>query len=210
MRERALPPGSRKLLEAIGRSPPAALHGWTLVGGTGLALQIGHRLSDDFDFFRVAGMDTEGLYRALSGLGRVETLQREENTLTLLLRGIKMSFFQVRDPFLFTPKRYLFFGLADTRDIALMKLAAIANRGSRKDFIDLFFILRSGPPLRDLLPLMERKYGADRTNLYQVVMSLTYFEDAEAEPLPRMLEPFDWEQCTSFFVREARMIALPP
>ena len=80
------------------------------------------------------------------------------------------------------------------RDIALMKLAALMNRGSRKDFIDL----------------MARKYGAERTNLYQMLLSLTYFEDAEEEPMPRMLEPFDWVQCTSFFVRECRMIVLPP
>jgi hypothetical protein len=210
MREKALPPGSRRVLEALSHACNSALEGWTLAEGTGLALRIGHRLSEDFDFFRLTGMDIGGLYEAFRALGPAETLQRNENTLTVLLSGVKMSFFQVRDPFLFAPTRYLFFDIADTRDIALMKLAAITGRGSRKDFIDLFCILRSGPAMQDYLDLMARKCGAERTNLYQVVMSLTYFEDAEEEPMPKMLEPFDWEQCKSFFVRESRMIVLRP
>ena len=210
MREKILPPGSRRVLEALRGTPNPVLEGWTLAGGTGLALRIGHRQSDDFDFFRLTGMDTGGLYEALSILGPAETLQRNESTLTVLLQGVKMSFFQVRDPFLFAPTRYLFFDIADARDIALMKLAAITNRGSRKDFIDLFCILQHGPALQDHLDLMADKYGAGRTNLYQVLMSLTYFEDAEEEPMPKMLEPFDWEQCKTFFVRECRMIVLPP
>jgi len=210
MHAKALTPGSRRVLEALSRARHVALAGWILAGGTGLALRLGHRLSDDFDFFRLAGMDTEGLYEAMSAFGTPETLQRSANTLTVLVQGIKLSFFQVREPFLFEPTRYRFFDLADVRDIALMKLAAITNRGSRKDFIDLYGILQHGPSLREHLDLMAKKYGADRTNLYQVLLSLTYFEDAEGEPMPRMLEPFDWEQCTSFFVRECRMIVLPP
>jgi len=210
MHEKALPAGSRVVLDTLSRSPRAALQGWILAGGTGLALRIGHRRSEDFDFFRTAGMDTQGLFDALEVVGPLETLQRSEGTLTVLVRGVKMSFFQVRDPFLFEPTPFRFFGIADTRDIAFMKLAAITNRGSRKDFVDLYFILQSGPPLTDLLALMARKYGAGRTNPYQVLMSLTYFEDAEEEPMPTMLAPFTWRECTSFFVRESRMVVLPP
>jgi len=194
----------------LSRSPRAALQGWILAGGTGLALRIGHRRSEDFDFFRTTGMDTHGLFDALEVVGPLETLQRSEGTLTVLVRGVKMSFFQVRDPFLFDPTPFRFFGIADTRDIALMKLAAITNRGSRRDFVDLYFILQSGPSLPDLLALMAKKYGAGRTNLYQVLMSLTFFEDAEEEPMPTMREPFSWKECTSFFVRESRMVVLPP
>jgi hypothetical protein len=62
----------------------------------------------------------------------------------------------------------------------------------------------------DHVDLMARKYGAEKTNLYQVLLSLTFFEDAEEEPMPQMLEPFDCEQCVSFFVRESRTIVLGP
>lgn len=209
MHEKALPAGSRATLEALSRTRHPALAGWTLAGGTGLALHLGHRRSEDFDFFRTAGMDAEGLFAALGAVGPVETLQRTEGTLTVIARTTKLSFFQVRDPFLFPTVPHRFFGVADVRDIALMKLAAIANRGSRKDFIDLYFILAEGAPLEEHLARMPDKYGAERTNLYQVVMSLAYFDDAEAEPMPRMLVPFDWKRCREFLLRECRAVVLP-
>jgi hypothetical protein len=209
MHEKALPPGSRKLLDSLKRLSRPALRGWTLAGGTGLALRVGHRLSDDFDFFRTDDMDRRGLQDALSVLGEIETLQQGEKTLGVLLSGVKLSFFQIGDSFLFPVTQYSFFRIADTRDIALMKLTAIANGGSRKDIIDLFRILQTGPALQEYLDLLPRKYGTGRTNAYQVLMSLTYFDDAEEEPMPKMIGPFDWEECKAFFVREAGMIVLP-
>jgi len=173
-------------------------------------LRLGHRTSEDFDFFRMDGMDSEALYEALAALAECETLQRSERTLTVLVGDVKMSFFQIPDPFLFEPAPYAFFHVADPRDIALMKLLALTNRGSRKDFVDLFTILRDGPVLKDYLELLPAKYGKGRLNDYQVLLSLTYFDDAESEPTPTMLEPFDWEECKAFFVREARSLVIPP
>jgi hypothetical protein len=137
-------------------------------------------------------------------------LQSGERTLTVLAGGVKLSFFQVADPLLFDSAPYAFFRVADPRDIALMKLLAITNRGSRKDFIDLYTILRDGPVLKDYLDLLPRKYGEGWLSDYQVLLSLTYFDDADAEPMPEMLEPFDWEQCKAFFGRESRALVLPP
>ncbi|MBE3129484.1 MAG: nucleotidyl transferase AbiEii/AbiGii toxin family protein, partial [Acidobacteria bacterium] len=71
MHEKALPPGSRKLLDSLKRLSRPVLRGWTLAGGTGLALRVGHRLSDDFDFFRTDDMDRRGLHDALSALGEI-------------------------------------------------------------------------------------------------------------------------------------------
>jgi hypothetical protein len=90
-----------------------------------------------------------------------------------------------------------------------MKLVAVSGRGSRKDFVDLYFMLRGGAPLDALLRELPMKYGEGRVNTYHVLKSLTYFEDAEAEPPPDMLMPFDWKECKRFFVREARAIVLP-
>lgn len=91
-----------------------------------------------------------------------------------------------------------------------MKLLAVANRGSRKDFVDLYTVLRDGPTLKDYLDLVPSKYGEGRLSDYQLLASLTYFVDAEAEPMPVMLEPFDWEECKAFFEHEARALVLPP
>lgn len=209
MHAKVLPAGSRRLLAELNKNTPPALQGWILSGGTGLALQAGHRISRDFDFFRNVGMDSHALHEALKRLGSYETLQEAEHTLTVLLHRVKLSFFQVADHFLFDAQSYSFFSIADARDIALMKLVAIANRGSRKDFVDLYTILRSGPSLRDYLDLLPRKYGAQRVNAYHILKSLTYFEDAEADPLPVLLEPFNWKECKAFFIREAHAIILP-
>jgi hypothetical protein len=209
MHEKVLPQGSRHLLAQLGDSNRPELEGWTLAGGTGLALLLGHRVSEDFDFFRTDGVDIPRLFEALQQVAEVETLQEDDRTLTVMADSVKLSFFSLPDPFLFPPFPYLFLNVADARDIALMKLAAISGRGSRKDFIDLFFILRGGLTLSRCFQWLPEKYGEGRANTYHVAKSLTYFEDAEREPMPRMLEPFDWDQCKAFFVREAHAVVLP-
>jgi predicted nucleotidyltransferase component of viral defense system len=80
--------------------------------------------------------------------------------------------------------------LASIEDIAAMKLAAVTGRGTKKDFIDLFFLLKKYS-LNDLIDFYNRKYADG--SVFMVLKSLTYFEDAESDPLPEMLLPFDWE-----------------
>ena len=207
MHEKVLPKGSRSLLDRLEALRDATLDGWTLAGGTGLALHLGHRVSDDFDFFRTDAMDVRALQGPLSLCGTLETLQESEHTLTVLLLDVKLSFFRIPHRFLYPAAPFRFFRVAHEKDIALMKLVAIASRGSRKDFVDLYAILRNGPRLRELFNEITRKYG-DRADAYHILKSLTYFEDAEQEPMPVMLEPFDWEKCKAFFVRNAHAIVL--
>jgi hypothetical protein len=180
-----------------------------LAGGTGLALLLGHRVSEDFDFFRTTGFSADRLARCLGAAGDLEVLQDEEHTLTVILSGVKISFFSVPEGFLFPTAPFSFFEIADPRDIALMKLKDISGRGSRKDFVDLYTILRGGLSLETCFGWLPQRYGKGRVNTYHVLKSLTYFEDAQREPMPRMLEPFDWSVCKSFFVREAHAIVLP-
>jgi len=209
MHEKVLPQGSRELLAKLESLNLPELGGWTLAGGTGLALQLGHRVSVDFDFFQTEGFSPDLLFRCLRRAGEVELLQEDDQTLTAIVSDVKVSFFTVPDGFLFVSTGYSFFKLADPRDIALMKLAAVSGRGSRKDFIDLYTILRGDLTLEHCFGWLPEKYGEGRTNVYHVLKSLTYFEDAEREPLPHMLEPFDWEECKAYFVREAHAIVLP-
>lgn len=209
MHEKVLPRGSRELLAKLESLTRPELEGWTLAGGTGLALQLGHRVSVDFDFFRTDGFSPDLLFRCLHRIGEVESLQEDDRTLTVIVSGVKLSFFSIPDGFLFPTQPYSFFQLADQRDIALMKLAAISGRGSRKDFIDLYTILRGDLSLETCFAWLPEKYGEGRFNAYHILKSLTYFDDAEREPMPRMLEPFDWEECKGYFVREAHAIVLP-
>jgi hypothetical protein len=209
MHEKVLPKHSLELLRDLEGDSSPLLANWILAGGTGLAFLLGHRISEDLDFFRTDPLDLRELHRVLEAHGHYETLQESEHTLTVLLQRTKLSFFRVRDPFIFEPQPYRFFSIASIEEIALMKLAAVSSRGSRKDFADLYLILQNGGTLEGYFELLPRKYGASRVNSYHILKSLTYFEDAEKEPMPRMLVPFDWEECKAFFVRQARAILLP-
>jgi len=209
MHEKVLPQHSLELLTKLEQNPSSYLSGWTLAGGTGLAFLLGHRISEDLDFFRADDMDVRKLHEVLAVEGPYETLQEAEHTLTVLMQGTKLSFFNARESFLYESAPHRFFSVASIRDIALMKLAAISGRGSRKDFADLYLILRNGPTLEEYFEMLPLKYGLSRINTYHILKSLTYFEDAEQEPLPQMLVPFDWDECKAFFVRQARAIVLP-
>jgi hypothetical protein len=155
-------------------------------------------------------MNLEEMHDIFRQLGPYETLQEAEHTFTLLSRQTKISFFVISDDFVFERKPCRFFHLADVRDIALMKLVAISGRGSRKDFVDLHSILRGGLSLNDCFEWLPLKYTSGRANTYHILKSLTYFDDAENEPMPTMFEAFDWEECKAFFVREAQAIVLRP
>lgn len=170
---------------------------------------MGHRISEDLDFFRTDAFSSGRLRDVLQQADPVGTLQEDERTLSVIVSATKVTFLTVPNDFLYPGQPYRFFELADPRDIALMRLATIAGRGSRKDFIDLYTILHSGLSLEQCFQWLPLKYGEGRVNVYHVLKSLTYFEHAEREPMPRMLAPFDWAECRNFFVREAHAIVLP-
>ncbi len=88
-----------------------------------------------------------------------------------------------------------------------MKLEAISGRGSKKDFIDLFFLLRhfSLPELFGKYPL---KYGVEISNHYHLLKSLSYFEDAEREPMPLLFDPVKWDAVKRRIFREVKKIGL--
>jgi len=190
-----LTPESRRLLAALKKLPGLDLTSWVLAGGTGLALQLGHRVSLDFDFFRSTPSGLEDLHPVLRQLGSYETLRETAGSLTVIAMETKVSFFTVPDPFLYPFRCWRGLRLADIKDIALMKLLAISGRGARKDFIDLYFILQQGGlGLPDYVCLLPDKYSESRCNRYNIIKSLTYFVDAEKEPLPQMLMPFVWRE----------------
>lgn len=208
MQERVLPPRSRELLDILSDRHDPDLTGWVLAGGTGLGLHLGHRISDDFDFFRDTHFEPASLAATLGAAASCEVLRENEDDLTALCAGVKLSFFHVSEPFLYPRVGFRFFEVADQRDIALMKLVAISSRGSRRDFVDLYCILRGGPRLEEFFRELPVKYGPGRVNTYHVLKSLTYFDDAEKEPMPTMLLPFDWEDCKAFMIREAAALVL--
>jgi hypothetical protein len=97
--------------------------------------------------------------------------------------------------------------VSDLRDLGAMKLSAIANRGIRRDFWDVFEICASGLTLLDLVQSYQARFGVRQADVYHVIRCLTYFDDAEADPLlPRGLTLTRWEEIKRFFLAEAPRI----
>lgn len=182
------------------------LESWILAGGTGLALHLGHRYSEDLGFFRTEPFDSRRLATDLSRLGPVRVQDRSESTLHLELDGLRISFLQAERPLLFPGTSYRGLSIADPRDIAVMKIIAVGGRGSRKDFVDLFFFLRSGGTLAGILRLLERRFRGLDYNEYHLLKSLVYFRDAEEEPMPNMIRPVDWATVRETLTAEVRGI----
>jgi hypothetical protein len=161
-----------------------------LVGGTSLALQIGHRKSIDIDLFGNLSADYENLMNELKTLGEVVSLKNSKNIHSLLINEIKVDIVNYEYKWLTNKITTDNIHLASIEDIAAMKLNAIIGRGSKKDFIDLFFILKDYS-LATLIDFYTKKYNDGSTFL--VLKSLTYFEDADMEEMPFMFNNIDWQ-----------------
>ena len=98
--------------------------------------------------------------------------------------------------------------IADIRDIAAMKIDAITTRGAKRDFIDLYFICKTGYRLAELLDFYNRKYGKLASNLIHIEKSLVFFNDAETEEMPKMLKKIQWEDVKRFFEKEVKKMVL--
>ena len=191
----------RKLVRA-GRA-----EGWILAGGTGLAVQLGHRISKDLDFFRADSFSPAELAARLAELGRVAVQSRASGTLHATLDGLRVSFLQAEAPLLFDGTPYRGLRLADPRDIAVMKVIAIGGRGSRKDFVDLFFYLRGGGPLEGIFELIRRRFTGVDHNEYHLLRALVFFQDAETEPMPRMIRRVAWSEIKRSIVEEVKRLS---
>ena len=167
-----------------------------LVGGTGLALHLGHRISVDLDLFG-SWPQNANLHQALRSVGKTRKSSGSESgrLLFFYVDGVKVDCVMYDEyPWLEPVVEENGVRLAGVRDIAAMKVNAITNRGTRKDFVDLAFLLERFS-LNEIFDFYMKKYSEASPAL--ALRSLSYFVDAEMEPLPRMLKPFDWDEAQS-------------
>ncbi len=157
---------------------------WYLAGGTGLALQIGHRDSLDFDFFTPEHFDTFKLYTEMleifKGRKIVKTLEEKDSLNFIIDDEIKISFLRYPYPLLSDSVDEPYLKIASVEDIGCMKLSAIIGRSVEKDYVDLYFILHQ-ISLKDLLDKTEQKMPDLDRNL--ILKSLVYFDDIESEEI---------------------------
>jgi predicted nucleotidyltransferase component of viral defense system len=173
-----------------------------LVGGTSLALQIGHRHSIDINLFGKKDLDELEITSYLSELGQVQVLKKSKNILIYTVNKIKVDFVNYPYPWIQPIQMHDSFRLASSQDIGAMKLNAIAGRGAKKDFIDVYFLLREFS-LTELFQFYKEKY--QEGSEFLVLKSLTYFEDANLEAMPLMSEKLDWEEVKEFLRQEVKI-----
>lgn len=186
-----------KVLELIKQLQESkTLEDFFLVGGTGLALQLGHRTSVDIDLFTRKDFNEEELLQKLETDFSFQMDMIENNTLRGAIRDIKIDLLAHKYTLLDPIKTYDGIRIASIQDIAAMKLNAISIDGTRvKDFIDVYFLLDQ-MSVKDLLDCYGKKYSL--RNPMHVLKSMQYFEDVDIADWPVMIENkgLTWVQVT--------------
>lgn len=181
-------PDTLELLKKLMAIPE--LSNFYLAGGTALALQIGHRISYDLDMFGQRNFEVEEILELLAPIVKVQILQQSKNILILDAQGIKVDFVNYRYPLLNPPATIDNIRFVSKPDIGAMKLAAIAGRGKKRDFTDIFFLLQDYQ-LNELMEFYNQKYK-DGSEM-MVLRSLSYFDDADNDEDTVLLKNAVWE-----------------
>jgi hypothetical protein len=184
-----------------------------LAGGTALAIQLGHRISADLDFFSPGDPQYPTLLDEIRELGmNAAVIGRTAQHCELIVEAIRVDYLRERIPLRFPLKTVLYeggrFQMADMKDIGRMKLHSIAGRGGKKDFFDLYCLTQTAIPLEQLLKLAVEEQGTLRFSRLLFLKGLIDFEEAEREAAPVMLWKTDWEQVKVGLTEEVKRIGL--
>jgi hypothetical protein len=182
-------------------APFASQRRFYLGGGTALAIFLRHRRSIDLDWFTQERLlDPMIFAQSLRDSGiPFSTGQTAPGTLHGQVKGVRLSFLEFRYPLIAPLVDWEETGalLASLDDLACMKLSAIAQRGSKKDFFDVYALCIQHRPLQQLLDLYQIKFNV--TDIGPVLYGLVYFDDAEEEPDPLLLQHIQWHDVKQAF-----------
>lgn len=199
-----LPRKTKKALDFLSKEKWLKKSEWYLAGGTALALQAGNRKSYDLDFFSVErDFDGKKLLANFIKKSNWKTDIEEKNTIYGELFGAKISF--IAYPF-FVPDQNLDYHGAikvlSPRDIAVMKITAISQRGRKRDFFDLYWCAKNIEPLEDIIRRLKKQYPSVAHDYHHILKSMIYFEDAESDPNPEIYFKASWNEVKKFFSKE--------
>jgi predicted nucleotidyltransferase component of viral defense system len=196
----------REVLHFIGQR--AFARRFYLAGGTALALRLGHRRSVDLDFFSETDEGSwRSRYEIVQDLAplEVQVLENVDGNLLTQVSGMHVGFFSYGYRLLEPTDSAENVALASVVDIGLMKLDALAGRGSRKDFYDVYAIAQE-MPLADLLSRAEAKYPHARNFELMTIESMVLFENADRDLQPDLLIDTPWPEVRQFSIAQARAL----
>jgi hypothetical protein len=203
LRTNILPRQTKKALEFLAGQKWLRKSGWYLAGGTALALYEGHRKSYDLDFFiRANEFAGEDLLKHFSKKIWTTDIVRE-GTIYGRLLGAKVSF--IAYPFFHGQEKFYYYGAVPVlhpKDIAVMKIIAISQRGRKRDFYDLFWYIHCHEPLIDIIRRLPKQYPSVAHDYHHILKSLVYFTDADQDPLPKKYFSATWKQIKKYFEKE--------
>lgn len=198
-----LPRATQHALSVLAQAKWLSRSSWYLAGGTALALQVGHRRSVDLDFFtKEKNFVLASLLEKFSKEKWVTDIARE-GTVYGRLEGAKISF--ITYPFFVPQDKLLRYGnvrVLTIRDIAVMKIIAISQRGRKRDFIDLYWYATHQESPLDVIKRLPKQYPTVAHDYHHILKSLVYFDDAEGDPMPEIYFKADWKTVKSYFRRE--------
>lgn len=184
-----------------------------LGGGTALALQLGHRISEDLDFFVKEGFDTVALKNRIHTEGLdFMVMNQTLDHLELIIQSIKVDIINERIPLKYPPvlidSRMKNIKMADSRDIGRMKIMSIGSRGNKKDFIDLYCLTRDIISLDLLLAQVMAEDHGIRYSKLLFLKGLVDFEEADNQEIDLpILWDLRWENIKETLIKEVKNIA---
>ena len=190
LQKQTVPEHSLELLKKI--SPQLSEQGFYLAGGTALALRFGHRISVDLDFFKSEKFDVSKLSEFIKeSFPDYELINETKGSLSVIAVDTKVEFLRYNYPLLESVEQIEGIPFSSLPDNAAMKLSALMNRGSKKDFFDVAELINH-LTLEESFDYFFRKFP--NVDQFALVKSLTWFEDAEENPEPKMLNGQTWDQ----------------
>ncbi|MDP3987899.1 MAG: nucleotidyl transferase AbiEii/AbiGii toxin family protein [Candidatus Levybacteria bacterium] len=176
-----------------------------LAGGTALALHLGHRISVDLDFFTPEVFDEKTLTAELKTLPEYKEAGTAWRTVWGSIGKTKFSLFYYKYPLIKKPVNFKSIQILQKEDLAAMKIHALEDRGTKRDFFDLYFLAKEFS-VEQMLKFYNQKYGTLKEHFYMILRSLNYFQDAEVDENPRMIKRVSWDKIKEFFNKEVKKL----
>jgi len=171
-----------------------------------LALHLGHRISEDLDFFTQQELDEKILLNELKRLTEFVEEGTAWRTVWGKIKKVKFSLFYYEYPLIKKTIHFENLQILGKEDIAAMKVHAIGDRGTKRDFFDLYFLAKEFS-LEQMLKFYDQKYNKLESNIYHICRSLDYFTDAQMDTDPKMLIKTSWQEVKDFFHDQSLKLA---